>query len=368
MRPFLLQRRPLTALLVALLISLGVAACHRGEEKQATVAPVAAPALASSLRVVLWDDYITPEVAADVERDLGVKLELDFVNNNEEVIARLQQGEVWDLWTPSDYAVHLASDLGLLAPLDHERLPNLKNVGRRFQNAIYDREFRYSVPYYWGTTGLGYDRQAFASPPASWGVLFDPAQRSRHKGKMSMLADGREALSAALIYLGHDPNTTEDGQLAAARDLLIAAKRDLAAFDSENYEDNLASGNLDLVMGWSGDIAQVVAENPQRGYVLPAEGFMLFIDNFAIPAASTKKDTALAVLNYILQPEVAGKLSTQSRNPTTLPDARPFIPQEILDSASFQLPEAAKFHPFFYLGEEGTEKTEKAWNEVLAAR
>lgn len=335
-------------------------------------ASAAAPApgtekLADSLKVVCWDDYVTPAVAQEFQKEFGVRLDIEFVNNNEEVLARLQKGEVWDVWTPSDYAVQAAAESQLLAPLDKAAIPNLANVGRRFQNAIYDREFNFSVPFYWGTTGLGYDKKAFASPPENWGFVFDPKRRGKAAGRISLLDDMRESFSIALIHLGYDPNTTDPAALVKARDLLIATKSALAGFDSETYEDNLASGKVALAHGWSGDLSQIVAENPDKGYALPKEGFMLWVDNLAIPAASTKKRTAEALIDFLLRPEVSAQLTNANRNPTTIPAARPMIDPKVLDSPSYQLPEDRPFHVIRYLGED-TAKLEKYWQEVVGGK
>ncbi len=337
-------------------------------------APEAAPASsaepekrADSLKVVCWDDYVTPEVAQEFQKEYGVRLDIEFVNNNEEVLDRLAKGEVWDVWTPSDYAVQAAAERNLLAPLDKAAIPHLANVGRRFQNAIYDQQFQYSVPFYWGTTGLGYDKKVYSSPPESWGYLFDPKRRARASGRISMLDDMREAFSIALLYLGYDPNSTDPVALAKARDLLIATKPALSGFDSETYEDNLGAGKVVLAHGWSGDLSQIVAEDPTKGYALPKEGFMLWVDNLAIPAASTKKATAELLIDYLLRPEVSAKLTNANRNPTTVPAARPMIDPKVLDSPSYQLPEDRTFHVIRYLGAD-TAKLEEYWREVVGAK
>ncbi len=363
-------RRGLSGLSLALLVVL---ACGPKAEppaaSPATADPAAAqkPPLADSLKVVCWDDYITPAVSQDFQKEFGVRLDVEFINNNEEVLDRLAKGESWDVWTPSDYAVQAAAEKNLLAPLDKSAIPNLVNVGRRFQNAIYDREFHYSVPFYWGTTGLGYDKKVFPSPPESWGYVFDPKRRAKAAGRISLLDDMREAFSIALIFLGYDPNSTDPAALVKARDLLIATKPALSGLDSESYEDNLGSGKVVLTHGWSGDLSQIVAEDPNKGFALPKEGFMLWVDNLAIPAASQKKATAEVLIDYLLRPEVSAKLTNANRNPTTVPAARPMIDPKVLDSPSYQLPEDRPFHVIRYLGQD-TAKVEKLWQEVLQAK
>jgi spermidine/putrescine-binding protein len=361
---------------LGLLAALLAAGCQKppaaapeaaGSAAAGSAAPAAGAKLAGTLRMVCWNNYVTPAVAADFEREFGIKIHLDLVNNNEEVIARLKKGEVWDVWTPSDYAVQIASEAGLLAPLDHAAIPNLKNVGRRFQNAIYDQKFRFSIPFYWGTTGWGYDTRVFKSPPNTWGYLFDPALRRQVAGKISLLDDMREGMAIALMYLGHDPNSTDPAQLGKARDLLIAAKPAVAAFDSEHYGDNLAADKIELAQGWSGDFAQAAAKDPHLGFALPKEGFMLFVDNLAIPAASRNKEAAQVLINYLLRPEVSAKLTNENRNPMPNSAARPLLHPEILASPSLFLPEDRSFFVIKYLGDK-TAVMEKYWRQVQAAR
>jgi spermidine/putrescine-binding protein len=353
---------------LALLLAAGCGTKPEAAGPASDPAAAAQPAvLAKELRVVCWDDYITPEVAADFERETGVHLKVDFVNSNEEVMARLEKGEVWDVWTPSDYAVHMASGRGLLATLDHGRLSNLPNVGRRFQNAIFDRDFKYSVPYFWGTTGWGYDKTVFREPPASWKFVFDPAARASLKGRIGLLDDMREVMAIALIYLGVDPNSTDPEHLARARDLLLAARADVDGFDSEGYEDKLADGRVALQQGWGGDLNQVLAADPNKGFVLPREGYLMFVDTFAVPAASPNKETAEVLINYLLRPEVAARLSNRNLNPNTIPDSLPFIDPDVRSTPGFNVPDGVPFFVLKDLGERSA-AMEAVWEQVKKGR
>ncbi len=361
-----------------LLATLALFGCQNSAEPPTEAQPSAGDAPAStsaqsveataeSLRVVCWDDYVTPEIVAEFKERFGIDVEVQFINNNEEVIERLEAGEAWDVWTPSDYAVQAAVEKGLLAPLDRARIPNLANIGRRYQNAIYDKEFAHSVPFYWGTTGLGYDKRTFPTPPASWAHVFDAAKNGRYRGKIGLLDDVRETMAIALIASGADPNSTNPSDLARARDLLIAVKPALEKLDSESYEESLASGRQVLTHGWSGDLSRVVAADPNRGYALPKEGFMLWIDNLAIPSASPKKASAEVFINFLLEPEISAKLTNANRNPTTVPNSRPMIDPAVLSSPSYELPENGKFHVIRHLGE-STALVEKYWQEFVDAK
>lgn len=344
------------------LVGLAVAIAACGPEP--APAP-AGPVRPASISVACWDDYVTPEVAADYERETGVKVVVEIVNSNELVMERLLGGQVWDVISPSDYAVQMMQEAGLLLRLRHENIRNLGNVARRFQNAAYDRELAYAVPLFWGTTGLGYDRSVYPEPPASWSYVFEPAKRAVAKGRISLLDDLRETLAVALLASGHPPNSVDPDHLAAAVALLRSVRPDLAGFDSETFEDNFGNGTNVLVHGWGGDLAQVMVGQPQLGYVLPAEGFLLFIDNLAIPSATPNRDEAERFIDYMLRPEVAAKLSTANLNPTCNGPGRALIAAEVSSSPSFLLPEEAPFHVLRHLGK-NTALYERAWGEVLA--
>ncbi len=283
-------------------------------------------------------------MAADFEKRTGVHLQIDFINSNEEVMRRLLAGERWDVWTPSGSVVQEAAAKGLLARLPASAIPNLGKIGRRFLNPAYDPELLYSAPFYWGTTGLGYDRRAFSEPPASWGYLFDPRLARPQSGKISLLNDPRDALGAALIYLGLPPNSTDAGELARARDLLEASEKNFAAIDSESYLDRLAAGRVVLAQGWSGDLARLAARAPHLAFTLPREGYLLWIDNLSILASSDAKEAAAELLNFLLEPAVAARLSNENRTAVTVAAALPLLDSEVRDGPSYQLPEGVPYH------------------------
>ncbi len=318
-----------------------------------------------TLKVACWDDYVTPEVAADYERETGVHVEVEFVNSNELVIERLQNGEVWDVVTPSDYAVQQMQEGGLLVRLRHENLRNLGNVARRFQNASYDRELAYAVPLFWGTTGWGYDKRVYSQPPSSWAYVFDPEKRKLANGRLSLINDMRETMGIALLHLGYSLNTTNPNEISAARDLLRSAKSGIRGFDSEHFDDAFADGGNALVHGWSGDLAQAIAENEHLAFTLPKEGFLLFIDNLAIPAVSPHREEAERFIDYLLRPEVAARLSNSNFNPSCNGPARALIRPEVAAGPSFDLPDDARFEVLRHLGAK-TALYEAAWAEVVA--
>lgn len=327
----------------------------------------AAQQLAEKLHFYNWDNYIDPQVLKGFEREFGVRVIEDKFASNEELLAKLQVGGGgYDVIVPSDYAVRIMIRQKLLASLDYGRIPNLKHLDTRFRDPAYDTGLRYSVPYLWGTTGIGYSRKgiAMAAVPTGWDDLFNPSKLTRHKGRISMLNDMREAIGAALIYRGFSPNSADPVELEAAKEVLLRQKPYIAKYDSEAYEDSLAAGETVLAHGWSGEFFAAQKEKPDIGFVVPREGSFLFVDNLAIPVRSKKRYTAEVFINYLLRPDVAAVNSAFLRYPTPNAEAYKLIDPK-LDGANYRLPSGIKLYSIEDVGEAGR-LYEKIWTELKA--
>ncbi|HYY16473.1 MAG TPA: spermidine/putrescine ABC transporter substrate-binding protein, partial [Gammaproteobacteria bacterium] len=263
------------------------------------------PALARELYLFNWENYLKPAILEAFQKEFGVRVIEDHFTSNEEMLAKLQAGgSGYDVIVPTDYTVRTLIREDRLAPLKHEYLPNLKNIEARFLNPAYDPGNRFSVPYLWGVTGIGYSRKAVMPPPTSWHDLFSPSTLKKYPGRISMLNDMREALGAALIYLGYSPNSQDPKVIDQAKAVLLRQKPFLAKYDSETYEDSLTAKELVLTQGWSGDYFAAQRQDPDIGFVVPREGAFLFVDNLAIPRGSKRHSTAEVFINYLLRAEI----------------------------------------------------------------
>jgi spermidine/putrescine transport system substrate-binding protein len=317
-----------------------------------------------TLRIFIWEEYIDPEVYRLFEREFGVTILEDNYGGNEDMRAKLQAGgTVYDMIVPSDYMVTLLRREGLLLPVDTARIPNLRYVAARFRDPAYDPGHRYSVPYQWGITGIGYHKTQVVPPPTGWRDLFERARLEPYKHRISMLNDGREVIGAALIALGHSPVSTDAQHLAMAKDLLLQQKPYLAKYDSEAFEDSLAAGETVLAQGWSGEIAMAQAENPDIGFIIPAEGTFLFVDNWAIPKGARHKGLAEDFINFVLRPEISAMIVNHARYASVNDAAKPFIKPEILRGPSYDVPEHVKL---WWLDDLGAtyQLYERVWLEV----
>jgi spermidine/putrescine transport system substrate-binding protein len=296
-----------------------------------------------TLRIFIWEEYIDPQVYGLFEREFGAKIIEDTYGSNEDMRAKLQAGgTVYDLVVPSDYMVRLLRQDGLLLPIDQSHVPNLKYLAARFRDPPYDPGHGYSLPYQWGITGIGYNKKLVHPPPARWADLFEPDKIEPYKHRISMLNDMREVIGAALIAAGHAPDTTKPEHLAEAQALLLRQKPFLAKYDSESFEDSLASGETVLAHGWSGEIAMAQAQNPDIGFVIPADGTFVFVDNWAIPKGARQKELAEAFMNFVLRPEISAMIVNHAHYASVSDAASTLIKPEILHGPAYAWPEGSK--------------------------
>jgi spermidine/putrescine transport system substrate-binding protein len=308
--------------LVMGLVACGSAPAPAQEEAPAADAPSAAEApvtaqcgdkskLAAELHMFNWSDYIDEEIFAQFEAECGVKVTQDIFTSNEDMIAKVQVGNSgYDLVIPSDYAVEMMAEAGLLAELDKANIPNIKNLNPQNMGMYFDPENKYSLPYQWGLTGLAYNTTAFPDgPPDSWAYLFDPELGCKNNGMVSMLDDEREVIGAALKYLGYSYNDTDPAHHDEAKKLLLGQKDCLAGYNSDNFNQSLAAEETVLAHAFTGGTALARAENPNIAFIIPKEGSSIWQDNISIPIDAPSKYTAEIFINYLLDPAIGAQMS-----------------------------------------------------------
>ena len=313
--------------------ALAVPGCRRAEE------PLFTGPGEKKLNLYIWSEYLPKEVIDEFTRRTGIAVQYDLYDSNEPVLEKLQSGvAAYDLVVPSDYMVRILIHLKLVRPLEKARLKNLGNLDPRFLDQEFDPGNAYSLPYVWGTTGYGYDKLKAGRSLESWAPLFDPA----HRDEILMLDDMRECFAVALKYLGHSLNSTDPGELKQAADLLKKQKSLVKTYNSGDYENILASGDVEFAHGYNGQLAKLAAREPSRfAYVLPKEGATMWMDSVCIPARARNLDAIYAFLDYILEPEVNARIVNGISYASANVPARKFIRPEILNDPAIYPSDAA---------------------------
>lgn len=321
-------------------------------EDETATAEEEGPQLAEELSVYNWDDYIDEDLLAAYEDEYGVKIIYDTFASNEDLLAKLQAGATgFDVIFPSDYMVSQMIELDLLAEIDTGEMPNFANISDDFKDAPFDPGNAHCVPYQWGTTGIGY-RAGYEffeeNEPDSWAYLFEPELLEQYSdGGINVLNDQRELMAAALFYQGHSPNSRDEAELSAARDLILAAKPYWKTFNSEDYDDTLLTPDeVVLSQGWSGDVAtaywNTYDEETEDGnwyYAIPNEGAIKWLDNICITAASERYDTAVHFVNFLMDPENAAAVTNFTYYASPNEAATEFIDAEVLEDPSIYPPD-----------------------------
>lgn len=380
---------------IFILVALLVAACQpaavpteaaptapvsSGDGGQATEAPAGGETsdlcgdtsqLSDELLLYTWVEYIDPDIKDQFEADCGVKIIETNFDSNETLLATLQAGGTgYDVIVPSDYMVQIMIDEGMLMEMDFNVISNAKNLDPLNTHQYFDPDQKYTIPYFWGTSGFAVDTNVVTDYTDSWSMLFDPDPA--YCGKISMLDDQRETLGAALMYLGYSINDTDPAHLEEAKNLLIDQSDCVKAYDSQTNDDLIISGETVLAHMWTGDA--ILAGLPDSGgregivYVIPQEGCTIWQDNLAVPVGAPNPYTAMVFINYLNDPEIAAQNAEWVGYGTPNVASKEFIDPDILsDEGIYPPPEVAARLQWIEDVGDALELYDRVWTEFKAA-
>ena len=315
-----------------------------------------------------WDTYIGETTLDDFKDATGIEVKMDLFADNDELFAKLKEGNPgYDVIVPTNDFVERMLTAEMLIPLDHGMIPNFKkNVSAAFQDAAFDPGRKYSMPYMWGTQGIGYRKSRVDGVPDSWKWLLDS---DRYSGKIAILNEGSSAIGMGLKYLGYSYNSTDAKEIKAAEELYIKQKKHIKVFADDNGQDLLLSGDVDVTMEWNGDILQVMEEDDDISYVVPKEGSVAWQDCLSIPTGAPHPENAHKFINYILDAEAGAAIADYIYYATPNDAARKLLPAEYNENpAIFPTEETlARCEPEIYTGEASLRLRDEAWTRILAA-
>jgi spermidine/putrescine transport system substrate-binding protein len=289
------------------------------------------------LRIAIWSNYLPDDVVADFERAAGCRVETWHFGHNEELLAKLEgKDSGFDLAVPSDFVLPALVARGLLERVDASRLRNVGHLDPAFRARASDPKDEWSVPYTWGTVGIAWRADVLGERVDSWDVLADP----KVAGQTFLLEEGRDAIGAALLRNGADPNSTDPAHLAAAKTTLLAWKKTLKGFTSET-KDVLLAGEAWACQAYNGDVAQARAHRDTLRYAVPKEGGILWLDVWAIPRGARETGLAHRFLDHVTEPRTAARISGAIRyavanrgalehlDPTVRADPMVYVPDDV---------------------------------------
>ena len=314
-----------------------------------------------------WDTYIGENTLANFNEATGIEVKMDLFADNDELFAKLKGGNPgYDVIVPTNDALERMIAADMVIPLDHSKIPNISNLDEPFRDAQFDPGRKFSMPYMWGTLGIGYRKSEVSGTPDSWKPLFDSDE---YAGSIALLGDQSNVLGAGLKYLGFSWNSTNPDELKQVEEMLIRQKKNIKVFADDNGQDLLAAGEVKICQEWNGDIKQLIAEDDDVGYVVPKEGSLLWQDTLAIPKGAPHPMNAHAFINFLLDAEAGREIAETIKYATANKAAKDLAPAEYRDNPVI-FPSAetiAKCEPALYLGEEATKVRDEIWTRIQAA-
>ena len=310
-----------------------------------------APANAADnvVNVYNWSDYIDSKVIEDFTKETGIKVVYDTYDSNEVLETRLLAGKTgYDVVVPSGTFLQRQIQAGLYQKLDKTRLPNARNLWPQIMArlAAYDPGNQYAVNYMWITTGLAYNVEKAKErvgdlSMASWDIIFKPDILRKFADCGVYVIDSPEDLfTVALQYLKLNPNSKNLNDLRRAGDLLAGMRRYVKKFNSSEYINALANGDICLAVGWAGDSFQARDRAREAGngidinYVIPKEGTLMSLDNLAIPKDAPHPAAAYSFIDFLLRPDIAARNTNVTNFANGVLGSKPLVKKEIADNKS----------------------------------
>lgn len=313
-----------------------------------------------------WGEYLDPEVITLFEKETGINVVYEEFETNEIMYPKVQSGAIaYDVVCPSDYMIQRMIENDLLAELNFDNIPNVKNIGQEYfkQSRQFDSENKYSVPYCWGTVGILYNKTMVDEPIDSWSVLWD----EKYKDSILMQDSVRDAFAVALKYKGHSLNSTDLDELEEAKELLIKQKPLVQAYVIDQVRDKMIGNEAAIGVIYSGEAIYTQLENPNLEYVIPKEGSNVWIDSWVIPKNAKHKENAEDFINFLCRPDIAKMNFDYITYSTPNTAARELIEDPAIRNSKIAFPDASELErceTFQFLGDKNDAIYNKLWREI----
>lgn len=308
---------------------LGMAALVIGGSRRTSVATSEGSPLGKKVSLATWPNYHDPTTFENFTSRYGVEVDVSIIGSNEGTLLALERGRVWDIIVPTQYAIAPYVQRDMLEPLELQRLPNFDLAAHadRFLKPGVRAGAIYGVPKNAGTTGIAYNSRELA-PVETWRDFFDIAM-TEAAGRTIVHDYQLTAIGNALVALGHNFNSLDPIELQSAEKLLMEVRPHLLAVDSD-YQPAMRTGEAWMTMCWSNDAYQMHRDVPEIAYSIATDGGEIWTDYYAIPAKAHNKPGAHALINHLLDPEIAAREHIVHGGTVTDRRVRALLPEEIL--------------------------------------
>ena len=313
-----------------------------------------------------WGEYIDPETLSLFEEETGIKVVYDEYDTNETMYPKVEAGaSAYDVICPSDYMIQKMIDNDLLAEINLDNIPNIKNIGQQYleQSKEFDPENKYSVPYCFGTVGILYNKTMVSDPIDSWAVLWD----EQYADNILMQDSVRDAFMVALKLNGYSMNTLNEAELQAAKNSLIEQKPLVQAYVIDQVRDKMIGDEAAIGVIYSGEAIYTQRENENLEYVIPKEGTNVWIDSWVIPKNAPNKENAEKFIDFMCRGDIALKNFEYITYSTPNTAAQELIEDEDIKNSKIAFPDFSQYEnleTFQYLGSDGDALYNSLWKEV----
>ena len=287
---------PAIAVVCALAVVAGVVTYNNKKE------PL--PFEGQTLRIYNWGEYVGEHIIQDFQKETGATVLLENFDSNEQMYIKVANGEAYDILVPSDYMIQRLISEGYLQKLDKSKLNCMDKLYDAVKGLPYDPENEYSVPYFWGTVGILYDKTVVdpADLQEGWELLCD----TKYKGNIYMYDSERDSFMIALKALGYSMNTTDEKQIQEAYQWLVNQRNTMdPIYAGDDVIDNMISGNKAMAVVYSGDASYIISENPNMDYFTPGQGTNNWYDAMVITRDCSEVELAHQFINFMLEEKSA---------------------------------------------------------------
>lgn len=313
-----------------------------------------------------WGEYLDPDAITMFEEETGIDVVYEEYETNEIMYPKIQSGAIaYDVVCPSDYMIQRMIENDLLAEINFDNIPNIKEIGDTYMEMSrqFDPENKYSVPYTWGTVGILYNKKMVDEPIDSWSVLWD----EKYKDNILMQDSVRDAFGVTLKYLGYSLNSTDLDELEEAKKLLIEQKPLVQAYVIDQVRDKMIGNEAAIGVIYSGEAIYTQWENPDLEYVIPKEGSNVWVDSWVIPKNAKHKENAEKFINFLCRPDISKMNFDYITYSIPNIGGRALIEDEALRNNPIAFPpeeDLKRCETFRFLGDENDAVYNELWREV----